>query len=231
LARRRYVYNITFHGVGQPKTGPVDETAHFALRAHPDLWLTDDAFRKVLDELGGHEDVFLTFDDGYESNVTVVLPELRARGITAAFFVVGSAIGEPGFLTPTDVRLLADAGMIVGSHGLLHRSWTSLDDQALERDLRRSDEVITSAAGRPVDQVSCPWGHYDRRVLRRLKALGYTRVYTSDGVKAPRTAWLQGRTSIRKDDDAASVLSRLDRPRSLRGKLRHAVRSIALQSC
>ena len=56
-----------------------------------------------------------------------------------------------------------------------------------------------------MSRVAIPFGSYDRHVLRWLRAVGVTRAYTSDGGRARPDAWLQARTSLRHDMDAAWI--------------------------
>ena len=97
--------------------------------------------------------------------------------------------------------------MTVGTHGLRHRPWRSLDDRELEEELG-ARETIAAAAGRPVEEAACPFGDYDRRVLRALRQAGFRRVYTVDEGPSRPGDWLQARHTIR-DTDTPTSLERL----------------------
>jgi peptidoglycan/xylan/chitin deacetylase (PgdA/CDA1 family) len=187
---------LTFHGIGDPP--PHVE------RSELPFWIGRDVFERALDEVSGRPDVLVTFDDGNGSDFEIALPALRRRGMTAAFFVVASRLDQPGYLTREQLRELAAAGMAIGSHGLQHRSWRSLTDEELEDDLTRGRSVLEDALERPVTEASCPFGEYDRRVLRHLRRLGHERVYTSDGGTARADAWLQPRNTIEGGWDATA---------------------------
>ncbi len=62
--------------------------------------------------------------------------------------------------------------------------------RAVAGGLRRSSAAVTQAA--------CPFGAYDRRVLRSLRGYGYERVFTSDGGRLRADRWLQARNSVIK---------------------------------
>jgi peptidoglycan-N-acetylglucosamine deacetylase len=74
--------------------------------------------------------VTLTFDNGPTVGVTErVLDELRARGITATFFVVGREVARPGGRALCE-RAVAE-GHRIGNHSLTHRTALGeLDDTA-----------------------------------------------------------------------------------------------------
>jgi peptidoglycan/xylan/chitin deacetylase (PgdA/CDA1 family) len=180
--------NLTFHGIGDPP--PHVEGSELG------VWVDRDLYEATLDEVAHRRDVLITFDDGNASDVAIALPALRERGMSAKFFIVADRLDQPGYLTGDQVRELADAGMTVGFHGLRHRSWRSLSDDELIDDLERGRWLLEEALGRPVTEASCPFGEYDRRVLGRLRRLGYERAYTSDGGAARPRAWLQPRTTV-----------------------------------
>jgi peptidoglycan/xylan/chitin deacetylase (PgdA/CDA1 family) len=169
------------------------------------VWVRSDRFTAILDVIGPREDVAIMFDDGNSSDVQEALPALLERDLQATFFVVAGRLGAPGFLSEDDVRLLADNGMSIGSHGMRHRSWRNLDDRTLDEELCVARRRLEDVVGRPVTHAACPFGSYDRRVLSHLRRHGYERVFTSDGGPARPGGWLQARTSLSKDDSPADV--------------------------
>ena len=77
--------------------------------------------------------VVISFDDGDVSNRTVALPLLKERGLAAEFFVTADFVDQPGMLSATQTRELAEAGMGVQSHGCTHRY---LEDSTKRRSHR-----------------------------------------------------------------------------------------------
>ena len=86
--------------------------------------------------------------------------------------------------------------MGVGSHGLRHQDWRRLSDDDLREELEGSRTVLGDLLGSPVEEAACPFGSYDRRVLRVARAAGYRRLYTSDGGAASTTWWLAPRNTV-----------------------------------
>ena len=121
----------------------------------------------------------------------------------ATFFVVAGRLGTPHFLDEDGVRKLAAAGMEIGCHGMRHRPWRGLDEQALHEEVVEARTVLERVVGRPVTRAACPFGSYDRRVLRMLRRCGYQRVYTSDRGTAGAGDFLQARYSVGSHDDSA----------------------------
>ena len=189
--------NLTFHGVGDPGR-PLEP-------GEADVWVGDEQFVALLDSAVGRNDVALTFDDGNASDVERALPALTERGLAATFFVVAGRLGSPGFLDEDGVRELAAAGMEIGSHGMRHRPWRGLGDGDLDEELVRAREVLERVVGRPVTTAACPFGSYDRKVLRTLRASGYRHVFTSDTGTARAADFLQSRNSVGPDTDPTLI--------------------------
>lgn len=208
----RQVHNISFHGVGSP--GAEREPGEH------DYWVGRDTFLRILDECVAHPRVRLSFDDGNESDAAIALPALLERGLTAEFFVLAGRLDTPGNLSAESVRDLAEAGMRVGTHGLGHRRWTGASDAELPGELEQARDRIAQASGHAVDRAACPFGAYDRRVLKRLRALGYERVYTSDRRPCAEGDWLQARFSVRAEDTVESVRAEISAPRDLGRRFR-----------
>lgn len=199
--------NICFHGVGEPtrRRDPGEEQ----------YWIDESTFCDILDMAAGQPTVGLSFDDGNASDVVIALPALRERGLRAAFFPIAGRIGSQGSVDAGGLQRLLDAGMTVGSHGMHHRPWRGLAPDELDVELIDAREIIAASTGVVVTAAACPLGSYDRRVLARLKSLGYAEVFTSDRAPARRGAWLQSRYSVRGTDSIAAIRSFMDQRPSL----------------
>jgi len=151
-------------------------------------WLEDRCQVVPLDELvagprrSGGPYVAITFDDGYADNHTHALPLLRARGMTATFFVAVGFLERDDevmahlseiWLTPheqlrpltwSQVAEMRAAGMSIGSHTWSHRNLAHLPIDAAEADLRRSRDVLEDRLSEPVRAIAYPWGKLGRHV-------------------------------------------------------------------
>jgi peptidoglycan/xylan/chitin deacetylase (PgdA/CDA1 family) len=203
---RSKAINLTFHGVG--------EREREAEPGEDGTWLTVDSFISVLDSVMDRPEIQISFDDGNASDLVHGLPALLERGLRATFFVVAGRLGEPEFLDELGVRALADAGMTIGSHGMRHRPWRWLGDDALREELVGARKILESVVRRPVTEAACPFGSYDRRVLASLRRSGYRRVYTSDGGTSDPDAWVQPRNSVVRGEGTALLNGILSAERS-----------------
>jgi peptidoglycan/xylan/chitin deacetylase (PgdA/CDA1 family) len=181
---------LTFHGLGEPPAAATD--------AERKVWVAVEWFRAIVDALP-RRGVGLAFDDGNRSDVEHALPLLAQRGLTARFFPVAGRIGADGYLDAEDIAGLDAAGMAVGSHGLHHRDWRTLGDGELREELTAPRRTLAQVVGREVTEAACPFGSYDRRVLRALRAAGYRRVFSSDGGAGSSGSWLSPRTTVHRE--------------------------------
>ncbi len=136
-------------------------------------------YADLLEGRGGPGSVVLTFDDGERSVATRALPVLREAGMTAAVFVTTAWIGSEGYMTPDELRELAAAGWIVGTHGVTHRYLSDLDDASLHDELIQSRDALTLILGQPPRHMSLPGGRADARVTRAARGAGYRSLSTS----------------------------------------------------
>lgn len=191
---------IIFHGIGNPRR-PVDP-------GEMPYWVSESQFSGLLDRIAALSDpgrVRISFDDGNLSDLDIALPALLARNMTADFFVLIGRIGTPGSLSAADILALQDAGMTIGSHGIAHVNWRSLDDAGLHRELTRSKADLEALCGRRIDRASIPFGAFDARVLWAIRRAGYAHAYCSEGGRMRPQAFLQPRASVRGNMTAAEI--------------------------
>lgn len=181
---------LTFHGLG-------DAIPPHATPAERKVWVPVEWFEAIVAALPP-KGVALAFDDGNASDAGLALPVLERLGRSARFFVLAGRIGAPGHLDAADIARLHTAGMTIGSHGLRHRDWRASADTELEAELAGSRRVLEDMLGVPVTEAACPFGSYDRRVLRALRRTGYRRVYNSDGGCSSTASWLAPRTTVHR---------------------------------
>jgi peptidoglycan/xylan/chitin deacetylase (PgdA/CDA1 family) len=113
--------------------------------------------------------VLLTFDDGYLSMVTVILPLLQRFGYPAVVFVPTGFVGafnsfdagieprEP-ICSFDDLKTLQDAGISVQSHGIHHRRFSELSTAEREVELSASKKSLEHYLGLPVETFAFPYG-------------------------------------------------------------------------
>jgi len=120
--------------------------------------------------------IALTFDDGYQDNLSIAAPLLVELGIPFTVFVCTGAVAErkAGFLRPEDVREIASLpGARVGSHTVSHLRLTECDDRRLSEELVGSKAYLEDLLGNEVDLLSYPHGAVNSRVRDMAERAGY----------------------------------------------------------
>ncbi|MEO7005448.1 MAG: polysaccharide deacetylase family protein [Terrimesophilobacter sp.] len=202
------IINLCFHGIGTITREREPGESRY--------WVTEDCFRRILDEVHDSSNVRLSFDDGNRSDVSVVLPALRERALHGSFFPLAGRLGDAASLSPSDLRELRKDGMAIGTHGWTHTPWRGLSKKEAHRELAEARAILAEASGGLIEDAALPLGRYDRQLLGRLRHIGYRTVYTSDRLPARSTAWLQARYSVTAQDTVESVRSMIRRHPSVR---------------
>ena len=164
--------------------------------------------------VGGELRIAVTFDDGYQDNLSVAAPLLVDLGIPFTVFVCAGAVAQRqiGFLGPEEVRELASLpGVQIGSHSLSHANLTRCNDHRLKEELAGSKFYLEELIGREVVSLSYPHGDVDLRVRDAAAKVGYQIGGTSrfDVNLDGRDPLLLCRTDIWAGDDLAVFQQKL----------------------
>ncbi|MGQ9894051.1 MAG: polysaccharide deacetylase family protein [Roseiflexus sp.] len=134
--------------------------------------------------------VALTLDAGAGAAPTPrILDTLRERGITITFFLTGRWMRA----NPDLVRRMVADGHELANHTMNHPDLTTLDDEAIRRELNETEAILHDIAPDAVIRpfFRPPYGAYNERVLRVALSEGYLPVYWSldslDSVGEPKT--------------------------------------------
>lgn len=212
--------------------------------------LSPDRFREHLDAIStsgvrvfsggefqpaGRDTVLLTFDDGGASSLDIAA-ELERRGWRGCFFIVSSLLGEPGFLSASEVSQLAKRGHLIGSHSHSHPTYMArLSHEELASEWRLSRDRLHDCLGFAPTSASVPGGYYSDQVAHAAAESGYRLLFTSDpGDRVRLVGGIEvlGRWAVWSTTPAATAAA-YTRPRSMaRARLRlewrakHAAKSL-----
>lgn len=207
-------------------------------------WLARHGYRGVTFtaaiEQPSERNVAVTFDDGYRSVAALARPILDRLDWPATIFVPTDYIGQaepmswPGIdrwlggehereLLPLgwqELRELADHGWEIGSHTCSHPHLTTLDADALTRELTDSKAVCEAQMERPCKSLAYPYGDVDPRVVRATAAAGYATAAALPGCIGVREALESPRVGVYfKDHQARFALKCSPLARRLRERL------------
>ena len=136
----------------------------------------------------GRKMVALTFDDGFVGFFRNVRPVLHEYGVPATVFVT------PGFLddarrellearhelpattgrlvlSEDELAVLADDPLVtIGNHTRTHPHLSEIDDSALHDEIVGAKMTLERRFGVEIDRFSYPYGDYDERAVRLVRA-------------------------------------------------------------
>jgi GT2 family glycosyltransferase/peptidoglycan/xylan/chitin deacetylase (PgdA/CDA1 family) len=134
----------------------------------------------------------ITFDDAYADLLPTAADVLSQRGIPAIVFAVSGRIGGTNewdrhlgaavlpLLDAEGLKVLAAAGIEIGSHSVSHPQLTGIGDEEVVAELRDSAAQI-EAAGLPRPRAfAYPHGEWDHRGTAAAIAAGYAAAFTID---------------------------------------------------
>jgi peptidoglycan/xylan/chitin deacetylase (PgdA/CDA1 family) len=129
--------------------------------------------------------VALTFDDGYADFLYRGVGVLTELGASATLYMSAGHLGQPAswlgqyardfgpLLTLTQLIEVADAGIEVGNHGLVHQPLDVLSPVQLDGEVRQSRDRLADAVGRPIRSFCYPHGYHGPRVRAAVARLGH----------------------------------------------------------
>lgn len=124
--------------------------------------------------------IVITFDDGFASDAAAALPRLMKYGIKAEFYITTGWIGKPGYVSKFDIRAIADAGMVLGTHGVNHKYFDDLNETELKFELLESKMVLEDIIGQEIAGGSAPGGRIHPKTRQIASDLGYRYLCVSD---------------------------------------------------
>lgn len=151
--------------------------------------------------------VMLTFDDGYADAYSVVLPLLKAYGMTGVFFVTVNLVDRPGYISRAQVRALADAGMDVESHAMDHIPMLgTLAGQTYQ--MCTSRQYLSDWTGTDVRHFAYPSGDYNDTSFLALQRCGYLSAYKKAGgsIQSTNGWYVLQRARVRGQQGVAALL-------------------------
>jgi peptidoglycan/xylan/chitin deacetylase (PgdA/CDA1 family) len=152
--------------------------------------------------------VGLTFDDGYQNNLSNALPILKKLGFTATLYLVSEKLGgvndwdtkrglpENRLMDIKEIEEWIGNGMEIGSHTENHINLIDCNNKIAFNEINQSKINLEKTFKIKVAHFCYPYGNFDNRLLSIVKKVGYETA----------TSTLRGRSSV---DDPILALPRV----------------------
>ncbi len=125
--------------------------------------------------------VILTFDDGYQDFYTSAYPFLRRYGYKATIYIITRKVGTPGYLTWSELRILAASPLItIAAHTRTHPELPALTAKQSWAELAGSKADLETRLGISVHHLAYPSGHYTALTLAQAARIGFMTAVTTE---------------------------------------------------
>jgi peptidoglycan/xylan/chitin deacetylase (PgdA/CDA1 family) len=118
--------------------------------------------------------IVLSFDNGYQSQITQALPVLRGMGWVGVENIQLTGLPPAqGGLSEAQVRALVSEGWELDTQGFSHADLITLTPAALRYQVAVARSEVQRRYHVPANWFCYPSGHYDAAVLAEVRAAGY----------------------------------------------------------
>lgn len=136
--------------------------------------------------------LILTFDDGYQNNLTYGVPLLKKYGFQATLFLLANSeiatnIWDKGtapqlpLMTAKERQEIFNSGVFeLGSHGFEHRRITDMDEKSAFLELSQSKSSLEQEFSRPVLAYAFTYGSTKVAYEKLAQKAGYTFAVNTD---------------------------------------------------
>jgi peptidoglycan/xylan/chitin deacetylase (PgdA/CDA1 family) len=121
--------------------------------------------------------LMLTFDDNVLDQYTVALPELQKYGFKGVFFIMTVTIGKPGYMSKAQIKELAEAGHVIGSHTYDHQNVKKYEGQDWVTQIEKPSKQLEEIIGQPITYFAYPFGLWNKEAIPELQKRGFTHAY------------------------------------------------------
>lgn len=127
--------------------------------------------------VGKKENVYFTFDTGYETgNTSKILDTLKEKNVKATFFVTGHFMKTNKDL----IKRMCEEGHIVGNHTWGHPKISKIGNEKIEEEINKLNNEYEEIIGSKMPKYfRPPCGDFDERSLTKLDEMGYKTVFWS----------------------------------------------------
>jgi len=171
--------------------------------------------------------VVLSFDNGYQSQLTNAEPVLRRHGWVGVENIQLTGLPpSQGGLSRAQVAQLVGDGWELDTQGISHADLIAISPSALHEQVVVAREQLQRRYHVPVNWFCYPSGHYDQAVVEEVKAAGFVGSTTvvpgwaspsGDAYRLPRLRVLGGTSGAQLVSEIESIRSNPSPPASYNG--------------
>jgi len=138
--------------------------------------------------------IYLTFDAGYENDLTAgILDTLKKHEAPAAFFLVGHYLKT----NPELIKRMVEEGHLVANHTMTHPDMSKLSSkEAFAKEINQVEDLYREITGQEIPRFyRPPQGIYSESNLKMAQELGYKTIFWS----AAYRDWIDDKQPTREE--------------------------------
>lgn len=132
-------------------------------------------------DLDATNEIYLTFDNGYEQGYTEkILSILRKHNVPATFFVTGHYVKSE----PDLINRMVNEGHTIGNHSYHHYDFTTISKAEMKKELDLLEDAVRKVSKqKETIYVRPPKGTFNEQTIKWAEELGYIHVFWSVAFK------------------------------------------------
>lgn len=159
--------------------------------------------------------LFITFDDGYDNNLTTALPIMEEFQFPFTLYVTTDFLkkNHRQYLTVKKLKKISSSPLVsIGSHSKTHPYLTKCDYLQLKSEISDSKKYLEDLTGKSVDSFAYPFGDVNNLVANFVKESGYNFAVTTypGAVNKNSEHFYLKRNVILSHDDEIIVQDKID---------------------
>ncbi|MFA6476205.1 MAG: polysaccharide deacetylase family protein [Candidatus Paceibacterota bacterium] len=162
--------------------------------------------KRLIDSKIKGNEAAITFDDGYQDNLSNALPLLEKYNIPATIFITTGHIGEKAnfawdkkysendravFLNETEIKILSNHPLIeIGAHTVNHPSLAGLEPGEQQKEILNSKKKLEGITGKEIKTFAYPFGgiyDFSEATKKIVRESGFDFAYSNTGLLAIKT--------------------------------------------
>ncbi|MXV16598.1 polysaccharide deacetylase family protein [Hufsiella ginkgonis] len=117
--------------------------------------------------------IMLTFDDTDLDQFTIAAPEMKKYGFKGVFFIMTVSIGRPNYMTKEQIKILSDAGHVIGSHTWDHHNFKKYEGEDWVTQIEKPTKKLEEITGKKITYFAYPFGLWNAKGIPELKKRGF----------------------------------------------------------
>jgi peptidoglycan/xylan/chitin deacetylase (PgdA/CDA1 family) len=121
--------------------------------------------------------VMLTFDDTDLGQYTVAFSEMKKYNFKGLFFIMTVSLGRPNYMSKEQVKEIASAGNVIGSHTWDHHNVKKYQGKDWEIQIDKPTKQLESITGMPIRYFAYPFGLWNVQAIPELQKRNFAAAF------------------------------------------------------